>query len=59
MLALALSLQLTVWFIHSFVENAFATAVIGFAYGPIFVGNIAQANEIIPTELHMIAMQIM
>ncbi|KAI0690670.1 major facilitator superfamily domain-containing protein [Cytidiella melzeri] len=55
---LALALQLTLWFVNSFVENCFAAALLGLVYGPIFVAGLALINDLLPVDLHMISMQI-
>lgn len=52
-------LHITIWTVHSFIENAFAAALIGALYGPIFPGNLALANDVLPNELHMVTMAIM
>jgi hypothetical protein len=57
-LALALILQFTLWFVDSFIENCFATALLGLVYGPLFVAGLGLVNELLPVDLHMIAMQI-
>ncbi|KAJ3551217.1 hypothetical protein NM688_g4832 [Phlebia brevispora] len=56
---LALCMHLLIWFVKSFIENTLSTAVVGFAYGPIFPGNMGQASEVFSDELRMIAMAIM
>ena len=48
-----------IWFVKSFTANACAIAIIGFAYGPVFPGNMGQAHEYLPTEIRMVAMAIM
>ena len=52
-------MHLTIWFVHSFPANAFSVSIVGFAYGPIFPGNMGQAHEVLPEELRMISMAIM
>ena len=54
-----MSMHLLIWFVDSFVENAFSVAVVGLAYGPIFPGNMGQASEVYPEDLRMIGMAIM
>lgn len=56
---LALSMHLLIWFVASFIENAFSVAVVGLAYGPIFPGNMGQASEVFPEDLRMIGMAVM
>jgi hypothetical protein len=51
-------LQFTLWFVDSFIENCFATALLGLVYGPLFVAGLGLVNELLPVDLHMIAMQI-
>ena len=55
---LALVLQLTIWFVDSYIENCFATALLGFVYGPMYVAGLALVKELLPADLHMISMQI-
>ena len=52
-------MDLVIWFVRSFVENAFSVALVGFAYGPFFVGNMGQAHQTLPTEFRMITMAVM
>ncbi|OCH96576.1 MFS general substrate transporter [Obba rivulosa] len=55
---LAMCMHLCIWFVRSFVENAFSAAMVGVAYGPIFPGNLAQATETLPQELHLVSLAI-
>ena len=45
--------------IKSHVQNAIATSFIGMLYGPIFPACLAMANDILPAEVHMVAMALM
>ena len=55
----AVGFQLIIWFVKLFTANACAIAIIGFAYGPVFPGNMGQAHEYLPAEVRMVAMAIM
>lgn len=55
----ALVMHILIWFVRSFVENAFSTAVIGAVYGPIFPSNLSLANDVLPSKLHMVSMAVM
>ncbi|KAH9947661.1 MFS general substrate transporter [Amylocystis lapponica] len=55
---IALSMHLLIWFVHSFVENAFSTAIIGMVYGPIYPSNLALSNDLMPVDLHMVSMAV-
>ncbi|EMD41723.1 hypothetical protein CERSUDRAFT_120694 [Gelatoporia subvermispora B] len=57
-IVLAMCMHLCIWFVRSFVENAFSAAMVGVAYGPIFPGNLAQATETLPQELHLVCLAI-
>ena len=52
-------MQLLIWFVNSNIENAFSTAIIGLAYGPVFPASLTLANDILPPDIHMVTMAIM
>lgn len=52
-------MHLLIWFVNSVFENAFSTAIIGLVYGPIFPSVLALATDILPKEVHMVAMTVM
>lgn len=56
---LAVILHLTIWLVKSNVENAAATSLIGLLYGPIFPACLSMANDVLPAEVHMVAMALM
>ncbi|KAJ6604437.1 MFS general substrate transporter [Mycena vulgaris] len=58
LLALALCMQLFIWFIDSNIENAVSTALIGVFYGPLFPACLELANDLLPIEVNMISMAI-
>ena len=51
-------MHLTIWFVDSVFENAFATGVIGVLYGPVYPSVLALAVDLLPNDVHMIAMAI-
>ncbi|KAF8203265.1 MFS general substrate transporter [Pholiota molesta] len=55
---IAIVLHLTIWLVKSTVENAVATSLIGLLYGPIFPGCLSMATEVLPAEVHMVAMAL-
>lgn len=55
-LLIALLMQLLIWFINSNLQNAVYASVIGALYGPIFPAILRLANDILPSEVHMISM---
>jgi MFS family permease len=59
MIVIALIMNLLIWFVRSTVENAFSTGILGVVYGPMFPGSLALANDILPPEVHFVAMAIM
>ncbi|TFK19731.1 MFS transporter, partial [Coprinopsis marcescibilis] len=46
--ALAIALELTVWFVPSIIENAIAVSVIGMLLGPMFPIIISHSSRILP-----------
>jgi len=56
---LGLVLQVLIWVVKSDVQNSVATAFIGLFYGPIFPGVLGIANDVLPGEVHMVAMALM
>lgn len=52
-------MHLLIWFINSIFENAFSTAIVGLVYGPIFPSVLALAGDLLPKEVHMVAMAVM
>lgn len=54
-----LLMQILILVVNSNVENAFSTGMIGLFYGPVFPGCLAQANDILPSEIRMISMALM
>ncbi|KAF8078369.1 major facilitator superfamily domain-containing protein [Lyophyllum atratum] len=54
--AVALVMQLLIWFINSTIQNAVSASVIGALYGPLFPAILRLANDILPSEVHMISM---
>lgn len=52
-------LHLTIWLVKSNIENAVATSLIGLLYGPIFPACLSMANDVLPAEVHMVAMALM
>jgi len=56
---LGLVLQVLVWVVKSNVQNSITTAFIGLLYGPIFPGILGIANDVLPGEVHMVAMALM
>lgn len=57
-IVLGLVLQVLVWIIKSNVQNSIATAFIGLFYGPIFPGVLGMVNDVLPGEVHMVAMAL-
>src|ERR1700722_19175984 len=57
--AIMLVMQLLIWFVNSNVANAFSTGVIGFLSGPLFPGTLRMANDVLPTDVHLVSMAIM
>ena len=55
---LGLVLQVLVWIVRSNVQNSIATAFIGLFYGPIFPGVLGMVNDVLPGEVHMVAMAL-
>ena len=51
-------MHLLIWFVPSFVENAFSTAVVGFVYGPIYPSNLGTARDLLPPEVHLVSLAI-
>lgn len=51
-------MQLLIWFVNSTIENAFSTAIIGIAYGPMFPACLTMANELLPPDVHMVSMTL-
>ena len=45
--------------IDSVLVNATATAVMGFANGPVFPAALSLGNELLPQEVHMASMALM
>ena len=58
-IAIGFTMHLLIWFVNSVFENAFSTAVVGLVYGPIFPSVLALATELLPKEVHLIAMAVM
>ncbi|KDR84782.1 hypothetical protein GALMADRAFT_217844 [Galerina marginata CBS 339.88] len=54
----AVVLHLSIWLVKFSIENAVATSLIGVLYGPIFPACLTMANDILPAEVHMIAMAL-
>ena len=52
-------MQLLIWFVNSNIQNAFSTAIIGLAYGPVFPASLTLANDILPPDIRMVSMAIM
>ena len=54
-----LVMHLLIWLVHSNIENAFSTAIVGFVSGPLFPGTLRMANDVLPQDVHMVSMAIM
>ncbi|KAF9480470.1 MFS general substrate transporter [Pholiota conissans] len=57
-MCVAIALHLTTWLVKSTIENAVAASLIGLLYGPIFPGCLSMATEVLPVEVHMVAMAL-
>ena len=55
----AVVMHLLIWFIKSGIQNAVSASLIGVLYGPIFPACLSMANDILPEEVHMVAMALM
>lgn len=51
-------MHLCIWFINSVFENALSTGLIGVLYGPVYPSVLALAVDLLPNDVHMIAMAI-
>ena len=58
-LAVAVVMQLLIWFLKSATQDAIYTGFIGLFYGPVFPAVLGMANDILPGEVHMVAMALM
>ena len=58
-LAIAVVMQLLIWFLKSAAQDAIYTGLIGLFYGPVFPAALGMANDILPGEVHMVAMALM
>ena len=58
-LAIAVVMQLLILFLKSATQDAIYTGLIGLFYGPIFPAALGMANDILPGEVHMVAMALM
>ncbi|EJF66491.1 MFS general substrate transporter [Dichomitus squalens LYAD-421 SS1] len=54
----AACMHLLIWFVPSFIENAFSAAVVGLMYGPIYPANLATARDLLPAEVHLVSLAI-
>ncbi|KAF8887929.1 major facilitator superfamily domain-containing protein [Gymnopilus junonius] len=55
---LAVVTHLTIFLVKSNIENAVATSLIGVLYGPVFPACLSMANDILPADVHMVAMSL-
>ncbi|KAG8895364.1 hypothetical protein FRB99_000624 [Tulasnella sp. 403] len=58
-IVLSLVMTFIIWFVPSFVGNAFCAAMIGLFLGPIFPTSLALATKILPKEVHLTALAVM
>ena len=58
-LGIAVVMQLLILFLKSATQDAIYTGFIGLFYGPVFPAALGMANDILPSEVHMIAMALM
>jgi fucose permease len=58
-IAIAVVMQLLIWFLKSPTQDAIYTSLIGLFYGPVFPAALGMANDILPDEVHMVAMALM
>ena len=58
-IAIAVVMQLLVWFLKSPTQDAIYTSLIGLFYGPVFPAALGMSNDILPGEVHMVAMALM
>ena len=58
-LAIAVVMQLLILFLKSATQDAIYTGFIGLFYGPVFPAALGMANDILPGEVHMVAMALM
>lgn len=57
--ATAVVMQLLILFLKSATQDAIYTGFIGLFYGPVFPAALGMANDILPGEVHMVAMALM
>lgn len=57
--ALAVATHLSIFLVKSSIENAIATSLTGVFYGPVFPACLSMANDILPDDVHMVAMSLM
>ncbi|KIJ68723.1 hypothetical protein HYDPIDRAFT_81703 [Hydnomerulius pinastri MD-312] len=55
----AFLMHLTIWLINSVIENGIAAAVVGSVFGPIYPAMLGFANEVLPSDVHMVSMTIL
>ena len=58
-LAVAVVMQLLILLLKSATQDAIYTSLIGMFYGPVFPAALGMANDILPGEVHMVAMALM
>ena len=58
-LGIAIVMQLLILFLKSATQDAVYTGFIGLFYGPVFPAALGMANDILPGEVHMVAMALM
>jgi fucose permease len=57
-LAIAVVMQLLILFLKSATQDAIYTSLIGLFYGPVFPAALGMANDVLPDEVHMVAMAL-
>lgn len=58
-LGIAVVMQLLIWFLKSATQDGIYTSFIGLFYGPVFPAALGMSNDILPGEVHMVAMALM
>ncbi|KAF7310724.1 MFS domain-containing protein [Mycena chlorophos] len=53
-----LVMQVLMWLVKSTVANAVSVSIIGLCFAPVFPSSLELANDLLPVEVHMIAMGI-
>ncbi|EIW86532.1 MFS general substrate transporter [Coniophora puteana RWD-64-598 SS2] len=56
--SVAFLMSLLILLIHSDTENSFGAAIVGLVYGPIYPASLGLSTEVLPREVHMVAMAI-